>query len=123
LAKESRERGHKPHYWDAAERKVVDKHLKSTYGLNGNKGDNTGGWPCYNDIKAVIFPGYFHGCTQKSPRCKNRHALTATEAGAPYMDGSESQKDAVRALTPSWVAAIADGTLQKSKVPKKAPGT
>jgi hypothetical protein len=123
LAKEAREWGPKPHNWDSVEKKAVDAYIKSTYGLNETTGDNTGGWPCYHDLTGLLFPGYFYACKRNNPPCKFHHALTATEAEGPYLDGSESQKDAIRALTPSWTAAIADSTLNKSKVSKKAPGT
>ena len=97
----------------------MEEFLKVNCGLNGNSGDNTRGWVCHNDIKNILFPGYFYECNRTNPQCNFRHALTATAARGRYLDGTEPQKEALRALTPSWTAAIADGTLKKAKVPKK----
>ena len=98
----------------------MEEFLKVMYGLNGNSGDNTGGWVCHRDVKNILFPRYFYECNRANEQCTLRHALTATSAGGPYLDGTESQKEALRALTPSWAAAMADGTLKKLKVPKKS---
>jgi hypothetical protein len=48
--------------------------------------------------------------------------MEATLAGGPYLDGSEVQKEAMRALVPSYTAGIAAGTLRAAKIPKRAKG-
>ena len=68
------------------------------------------------------FPRFFYGYGRTNPLCKFRHGLTATESGGPYLDGSEAEKDALRALVPSYTAAIASRALKKSKIPKKDKG-
>ena len=94
--------------------------MKATFGLTGNVGDNPPRYPYFNDMRAVVYPGgYFYGCGKA--QCKARHALTTAVVGAPYMDGSEAQKGACRAFTPSWTPAIAAGTLKVGKIPKKTP--
>jgi hypothetical protein len=119
MTDEKQKRGPPPHHWDGEEKKAVEEFLKVNYGLNGKAEGNTGGFMCHLDIKAILYPGYFYECNRTNPPCTFRHGLTATEAEGAYLDGSEAQKDAIRALTPSFTAAIAGGTLKKSKVPKK----
>jgi hypothetical protein len=107
------------------ERKALEEFLKVTYGLNGGvtgSGDNTGGLMCNHDIMSILFPGYFYECNRKNLSCKFRHGLAATSSGGPYLDGSEAQKEAMRALVPSYAAAIKAGTLQKMKARKKGKG-
>ena len=68
-----------------------------------------------------MYTQVFYPCGFKG-NCKFRHGLEATTAGGPYLDGSEAQKDAMRALAPTYTAAIAEGTLRMGKVPKKGKG-
>ena len=120
LAEETNKRGPDPHFWNGEEKKALREVLKATYGLTEDGGDST--MACYADIRDVLFPGYFYACTHVSPLCKFRHAMTTTAAGAPYLDGSEPQLEAPRAVLPSYSTAIASGTLQKAKVPRKDKG-
>jgi hypothetical protein len=76
---------------------------------------------CSGDARHVMFPQVFYPCGFKG-NCKFRHGLEATTAGGPYLDGSEAQKDAMRALAPTYTAAIASGALRMGKIPKKGKG-
>ena len=91
-----------------------------TYGLTGDCGDNT--MCCFSDIRAILFPGFFYGHGRTNPLCKFRNGLTTTASGGPYLDGSEPQLEALRAVLPSYSTAIASGALQKAKVPRKDKG-
>jgi hypothetical protein len=94
--------------------KAVNAYLKANCGLEGTSPGNT---MCHFDMKDLLYPNIFRGC-DKEP-CEYRHGRTANAAGGAYLDGSESQKDVIRALTPSFTTAIANGTIKKYKIPKK----
>ena len=78
---------------------------------------------CAADVRHVMFPTVFYPCSwNEGGKCKFRHGMEATLAGGPYLDGSEVQKEAMRALVPSYTAGIAAGTLRAAKIPKRAKG-
>ena len=119
-------KGPSPHQWNVDERTALVQFTKVTYGMNGNgpvmsASDTSGGQMCCADARHVMFPTVFYPC-QYNAECKFRHGLAATTAGDPYLDGSEAQKDAMRAFVPTYTAAIAEGTLRMGKVPKKGKG-
>jgi hypothetical protein len=102
-------------HWEEAELAAVAAHLKQNYGLEGTEKANSF---CMHDMRDILFPTYFRGCKQKD-KCTYRHGLTATAGGGAFMDGSESQGNALRALAPSYAARIADGTIRPWKKTKK----
>ena len=102
-------------HWDEAEMAAVEAYLKQNCNLEGTEKANT---MCMHDMRDILYPSYFRGCKQKD-KCMYRHGLTATAGGGTFLDGSESQGNALRALTPSYAAKIADGTIRPWKKSKK----
>ena len=102
-------------HWDEAELEAVAAYLKQNCNLEGTEKANT---MCMHDMRDILYPSYFRGCKQKD-KCTYRHGLTATAGGGAFLDGSESQGNALRALTPSYAARIADGTIRPWKKSKK----
>jgi hypothetical protein len=102
-------------HWEEAELEAVAAYLKQNCNLEGTEGANSF---CMHDMRDILFPSYFRGCKKKD-KCTYRHGLTATAGGGAFLDGSESQGNALRALTPSYAARIADGTIRPWKKAKK----
>jgi len=102
-------------HWDEAELEAVAAYLKQNCNLEGTEKANT---MCMHDMRDILYPSYFRGCKQKD-KCMYRHGLTATAGGGTFLDGSESQGNALRALTPSYAERIADGTIRPWKKAKK----
>ena len=102
-------------HWDANEQKAVEAYLKKNCGLEGTEKANT---MCFHDMRDILYPSVFRGCQHKD-KCHHRHGIMATAAGGAFLDGSESQGNALRELTPSFTTRIADGTIRPWKVSKK----
>ena len=106
------------YHWDMNEKKAVDAYLKANCGLECTWAANS---MCFHDMRDLLYPSTFRACKHKD-KCHHRHGRTATAGGGAFLDGSESQKDAIRALTPSFAARIASGTIRPFKIPKKKAG-